>query len=186
MVSAFSIVDIETDVPELDVLYLDHDPVQAAHYVADQHTKRAVYMATVLLSNAWWGAPGSEVVWGLPNLLRLPSGLYAYATGGRVPTPADRWVQGSVGNYRWVWRYGVAVAARVGAPLAPLGALEAPPPQVPEQPQTEPPVPRVWSRQFVQEGGIDYVDAVASYRAYYRAKARTLSWAGRLLPEFMF
>lgn len=193
--SEIHIEDCEPDAPHLDVIYLDHDPVEAACAVADQHLGRALHAAAVLLSNAWWNEPALEVSYTGNNWLEPHPGskgvlldcLAVYAKGYKLRTRADMWVQAADSNYRWLWRHAMALATEyeyrfvhTRREFYVVAACEPVPPGLPSGPQTEPPVVREHTRVIVDE----YVDAVASFRRYYAARRNQLSWTRRSIPPW--
>lgn len=188
------IEECEPDVPDLDVIYLDHCPVKAARVMADQHLPRMLRAAAVLLSNAWWNDAAMQITYGCSAVGQsgcmglLYDGLEVFGKGYKPKTRADNWVQASEGNYRWLWRHAMALADemhyRFSTPVAlacVVCALENPP-LLPNIGRTEPPVVRERSRVVDAEG---YVDAVPSFRLYYKQREMQLTWTRRDLPEWV-
>jgi hypothetical protein len=203
-----SILHVDPEAPPLEVWYLDHDPTNAAAWVADVHAPKALFDAAVLLSNAWWGHPavtrnygpfGGEQVGGpyLPENVAGSAwlhGLEIYNFGHRPRTELDHWVQRSAANYTWLWRHAVALSLvcrsylRRALPAeCAVFALEAPPDTLDTSAgATEPPFTRATRRVYVEEDGAEYVDAVASFRKLYRTApfSPTLCWSGRAQPPW--
>lgn len=203
-----SILHVDTEAPALEIWYLDHDPYEAARAVADVHLPKALLDAAVLLSNAWWGHESVETTFGPFGGEALGGGYLAENTAGRAwlhgleiychgyrnKTEMDQWVQRSWANYKWLWRHAMGLAdinrmclKRAAAPAYAVYALEYAPPHLDRSAgATEPPFTRAAKRVYVEEDGVEYVDAVASFRRLYcTAPFRsTLRWSGRPAPSW--
>ncbi len=196
--SSKHIEDCEPDVPQLDVIYLDHDPILAAKYMADQHLHTALHAACVLLSNAWWTEDAFEKTfsYGAGGVSMHPGGmgllygcLEVFGTGGKPKTRADAWVQSATMNYVWLWRHAMGlcmeIAYRFGGAVVEgmtVAALELPPLGIPPGPQTEPPVARENTRVVDSDG---FIDAVLSFRKYYKMREMQITWTVRDLPPWV-
>lgn len=188
----------------LRILYLDHNPEQAARWHADRHLSRGVLEAAQILSTVWHlqasDAIGEEFVpppYGdrhsvtgeVPGFVRTLAGQRIYRPS--FPHhPCVLWAQESLANYDWLWRFGMALAAEFThrydrrAPAASvLWTLESPPPGLGDASQSEPPVVMPYELRFTVDG---LVHAVPSYRNFYAEEADTaLTWRRREPPPWL-
>lgn len=189
----------------VNIFYLDHDPALAAQAHCDTHVVKMILETGQLLSTAWhvasaeavasdWYPPTSDIV--------VPEGevpwLHYQLAGQRIYRkthehhPCAVWVRKSAANYQWLHRLGMELLAeytfRYGrqhfsAPV--MWTLELVPPTLStNSPLSEPPC--AMPDEFIVTDDEGYVDAVASYRAYYvGAKQALLKWRHRGPPHWI-
>lgn len=193
---------------KMNLFYLDHDPALAARMHCDKHVVKMILETAQLLSTAWhvaapaavttdigsrdplnpdkFGSPGIELGFGMTYYLSGNQRIYA-ATHPHHPSAV--WVRACVANYDWAWRLGMHLLdeythryRKQHGCTHVLRALEFPPPIDATTPQYEPP-PAMPEECYVLEGR--FLDAVASYRNYYRMeKKRMLVYTKRRPPEW--
>jgi len=184
------------DLKEVNVFYLDHNPMLAARAHCDRHVVKMIVETAQLLSTAWHvmapecvsqDTTSTDPAYPYigPKEAKLAPGLVFYLRNQRIygktheHHPSAEWVRESTGNYDWLWRLGMFLLEeytfRYGkrhATTAVLWTLEAPPPGVPSEAQSEPPLAMPEDYYVADEDG--YADALASYRRYYRDGKRHL------------
>lgn len=194
----------------LNIFYLDHDPRAAAQAHCDKHVVKMVLETAQILSTAWHVLDGALLDTDLASTdpmfpmidvakqkdAGLQFGVTYYIGNQRVyaPThehhPCSEWAREATGNYEWLWQLGQHLCdehrhryGRDHLSRHVLRSLEFPPPHLAEGPQTEPP-PAMTEEYVVEVDG--YVDAVASYRNYYRVgKLHLLTYRKRAPPVWV-
>jgi hypothetical protein len=195
----------------VNIFYLDHDPRTAAQAHCDKHVVKMILESAQLLSTAWHvlapdaldvtiGStdPYYPLVDRRPALeARLEFGENYYIGNQRIygktheHHPSAAWVRECVGNYDWLWRLGQWLLdeytfryGRQHASRHVLRSLECPPRGItPEDAHTEP--PPAMPEELIVTDADGYIDAVASYRRYYReAKFRMLQYTKRSPPDW--
>jgi hypothetical protein len=190
------------DVTNGRVLYLAHDPEEAAHAVPNNHLSTALAGAGRLLAHAYsfhtpdaLTAEVSNYGPALPHELswiewRLSAArVYAPYNGTPAPTHAD-WTAASFANYCWTFTYAATLAlecvARLGASdalLACVWGYEAAP-MADDNDGAAQPVPLV-PEQFVVLDGDGCYDTVESYRTALRMAQHELVYTTRKPPEWL-
>jgi len=200
------------DLREVNIFYLDHDPVFAARAHCDRHVVKMILETAQLLSSAWHvlnpeavetdidstdpAFPRADVERAKAAGLPFDTKYYLRGTNQRIyaPThlnhPCAEWVRSSGGAYAWAWRLGMALLdeytfryKRAHATAPILRTLEAWPHAVPREPHAEPPC-AMPEAHWVYDG--DCLDAELSYRAYYRdGKRHLLQYTRRAPPAWL-
>lgn len=189
----------------VNIFYLDHDPRLAAQAHCDTHVVKMILETAQLLSTAWHVAAADAVTsdWCPPSAdIVVPEGevpwLHYQLAGQRIYRkthenhPCAVWARNSAANYRWLHRLGMELLEEytfrygkqhASAPV--MWTLELVPPSLPaDAPLSEPPC--AMPEDFIVVDGEGYVDAVASYRAYYvGAKKALLRWKRREPPHWI-
>jgi hypothetical protein len=191
----------------MNIFYLDRTPRAAARAHCDRHVVKMILETAQLLSAAWHVC-NPELVefdlvrrdklfpWGPEHKIALDKGrAAAYLAGGlriyqktHPNHPSAVWARESTKCYDWLWRLGIELAdeysfryGRQHASVPILWALEMPPPSVPSGLLSEP-TPAM-ADDYVVLDAHGYVDALASYRKYYReVKAPLLKYTRRAPP----
>lgn len=190
-----------SELTEVNVFYLDHDPSVAARSHCDRHVVKMILETAQLLSTAWHVlAPEAietdtactDPAYPFPSLkngdaaaARVLTAPFNYLGNQRIygrtheHHPSAVWVRESTGNYDWLWRLGAALLDEYGfryrrahASRHVLRTLERHPAALPLGAQTEPPT--AMPDEYVALDAEGYADAVASYRAYYLGAKRPL------------
>lgn len=204
---ALHIEDFANRGDQLDVVYLDHDPVVCAHYAVDNDLDQFIAAAAQHLSNAWhiispdmamvdWVAPAHHKEPALPHQIDW---MRAEVLGQRIlsmryPThAASQWAMSAGGNYWWLWRYAMALITtwnflyKCPHPLCPVVfPLEVlPPPLLPTlNAATEAPVTMPVEYRVATPDGL-YYEGVDSWRKWYRTRPLAVQrWKGRKRPEW--
>lgn len=187
----------------LNVFYLDHDPRLAAQAHCDRHVVKMVLETAQILSTVWhlqaldsigelpvFQTLDREVAANeVPGFVRTLAGQRIYRATHRAH-PCVLWAAESRANYDWLWRLGMHLAEeythrykkRHGTESV-LWTLEAVPPGLGEEPQSEPPLVMPESCWFVADG---VSHAVPSYRrAYAETKYALFSWRDREQPSWL-
>jgi hypothetical protein len=184
---------------ELNIFYLDHDPRVAARAHCDRHVVKMILETAQLLSAAWHVLAPAAIstsigstdpafplgAWKRATDAGLRHGTSYYLGNQRIyaPThlnhPCAVWVRESVHHYDWLYRLGGHLLdeymhryKRRHATEPVLRTLEYGPSGLPAAPATEPPT--AMPAEYVVADATGDVDAVASYRAYYRGEKRPL------------
>lgn len=190
----------------MNIFYIARSPRAAAQAHCDKHVVKMILETAQLLSTAWHVAAPDSVStdtvatdplfrsW-MPNDAKFQHGVAYYLGNQKIyaPThehhPSALWVRESRAAYDWAWQLGQELLdeytyryGREHASRHALRTLEFPPPGLPDDPLTEPPV-AMPDHCVVEVDG--YVDALASYRNYYRTeKARMLTYTRRPPPDW--
>lgn len=197
----------DPDELRVNIFYLDHDPAAAARMHCDRHVVKMILESAQLLSTAWHElAPAavSSSIGSTDPLFPMGGKSESYLEHGHVyylgnqriyarthhQHPCAVWVRESYANYDWLWRLGSHLCdeyahryRRQHATRHVLRALEHGPTQLPAAPATEPPT--AMPDEYVVADDEGYVDAVASYRRYYReGKAPLLVYSRRAPPPW--
>lgn len=128
--------------------------------------------------------------------VKMGPGLFYYIGNQKIYAkthehhPSAVWVREGRANYDWLWRLGMHLLEeyeyryrRQHATRHVLRALELPP-SLRDAPIEEPPT--AMADEYVVTDAEGYVDAVASYRAYYLgAKVDLLKYTRRRPPEWI-
>lgn len=156
----------------MNIFVLDQNPEKAAEYHCDTHANKMVLETAQLLS-----------------------GVHRVLDGGNVDVayklshknhPCSIWARSSEGNYRWLWRLGIALAAeytlrygKVHKSEAIIRSLENPPTSILGNKELTP------FAQAIAED-LKSEDAVNSYRmCYMRDKAEIAFWnKARSAPDW--
>ena len=186
----------------MNIFYLDHDPRAAAQAHCDAHCVKMVLETAQILSTVWHVAAPKlvESDWDNPARDVVPPGevpwLHYRVAGQRIyrktheAHPCVVWARANAGNYRWLHSLGLELLVeyeyrygRKHAVEPVMWTLELAPPGLPDKPMYEPPAVMPEELVVTADG---YVDAVASYRAYYtEAKQALLKWKRRGPPQWI-
>ena len=192
----------------VNIFYLARDPAEAARAHCDKHVVKMILETAQLLSTAWHVEAPERVArdyvrtdplarsW-MPNDAKHDCGLAYYLGNQQIyaPThphhPSALWVRESRVAYDWAWRLGQELLdeytfryGRLHASRHALRALEWAPPALPDIPLSEPNVAMPDHCVVATTDG--YVDALASYRNYYRTeKVRMLVYTKRHAPDWL-
>lgn len=182
---------------EINIFYLDHDPVQCAMWHVDKHVVKMILESAQLLSTAHRLTDGKEYIgktktgrnakrWLLENNFEFPhdrESVVYHAT--HVHHPSAVWCRATNTNYNWLYSLFIALmneyTYRYGknhscGKLIPY--LDHPPRNIAIAPFTEP-TPAMPDEYKVPN------DSVASYKNYYiGAKAYFASWKNRETPNW--
>jgi len=195
---------------KVNVYYLDNDPAAAASAHCDRHVRKMIPVVAALLSDVWHSlAPGSlesdigstdpgfpRTDFELMKAAGLPFGVVPYIGNQIIYGPlADyhelaEWARETDGNYDWLWQLGQHLLAehkmrfkRPHPARYVLYALELPPRACPSGAQNEPPTSIPDDHLVMADW---FVDAVASYRKFYRdGKRPVLTYTKRPPPEWL-
>jgi hypothetical protein len=194
----------------VNVFYLDHCPRAAAEAHCDRHVVKMILESAQLLSTAWHVVAPNAVEQSIgstdpayPLIDRTPAiaarlefGTVYYLGNQRIygktheHHPSAVWVRENRGNYEWLWQLGQWLLEEYGHRYSKLHAcrhvlrtLERAPTGLQPGEQNEPP-PAMPEECVVSNDG--YIDAVASYRHYYRTVKRPLlQYRRRAPPEWV-
>lgn len=186
----------------LNVLYFDDDPEVAAKCHCDKHLGRMLIDACKILSTVWcsqpldeaqtfsvldWGPPQGEAPPGEVKFLNSTLGGQRVYRPAHTNHPCVTWAALYGGNYDWLYRLGMALAAeheyrlgRIHACVPVIRALEVMPPALRETIGTWCDAPAVVPSEFLS-------DAVnQSYKTYYRKeKLGLLQYTKREPPVWL-
>lgn len=191
----------------VNIFYLDRDPMLAAQAHCDRHVVKMILETAQLLSTAWHvEAPElveSDYVNSDPLFPRWPGvdagydfGLSYYIANQKIYAPTHQnhpsavWVRESRAAYEWTWRLSQELLAeytfrygREHASRHTLRTLEWAPPALSDAALSEPNVAMPDHCVVAVDG---YVDALASYRNYYRTEKRPLlTYTARTPPAWV-
>lgn len=195
----------------MNIFYLDRTPLAAARAHCDKHVVKMILETAQLLSTAWhvlapqcvssdwvatdpyfrsW-ADDRETEFKSRSVVCYYLGNHRIYARTHENHPSAMWVRETAEAYDWAWRFGQELLAeysyrydRVHASAPILAALEGSPPGIPDGPLSEPNV--AMPDHCIVTDAEGYVDALASYRNYYRTeKVRMLTYTKRRPPDWV-
>jgi hypothetical protein len=181
-------------VEEVNIFYVDHDPIIAAQSLVDKHVVKMIVESAQLLSTAHRYLDGREVEgksktgrkarrWILDDA-REP--IVYSAT--HINHPSAAWCRESVENYNWLVEHFFALGSEYTHRYGKVHKcfttdlsymLQSPPHSLKEYDWTE--MPSAMAEQYIISS-----DPIVNYRNYYKlGKANLHKWKNRQPPEWI-
>jgi hypothetical protein len=151
----------------LNIFFLDPDPAACAQGHADRHVIKMTVETTQILCSAYYFTGQADL-----SPYKLTHANH----------PCCRWVRETAGNWKWLYRLGVALCGEYTYRFDKIHKCEGvlrdlPLCALPDGPMTPPPL--VMPEKYWSE------DAVNSYRRYYlQEKQSLLQWRKRGPPDW--
>lgn len=173
----------------MNIFYLDQDPVRAARYHCDKHVRKMIVETAQILSKIHW-----ELGYDSSNHVEHGTGPYRACRSVADGLGPRLWVMDSLANYRWAVRLGLALCDeferrfRRDEPDAgqhkTKTVLEWLRDHVPDLPDVGPTTPKLaFDPEYTERRDPD--DPVESYRDYYRLWKRQMKrWPPGETPEW--